>query len=206
MPRSPAAKRAGRNVRSQNVNAIRGRNSKLFEQRECDGIRLFAGRAGRAPDTNFPFERRRDRLAQEIEMSGLAKEGCEIRRQDIEQCDQLFARRVRVHIFVILFERLRSCPGGFSCLVAPGSAPSSPSSGRCRRSGRRDRRSCRVRAVTVLQRRAGSSKRASTSRMSPTRPSPRMDPPATPVTSLKALPRLLMTTSCFPINSSTSRQ
>src|ERR1035438_6125663 len=46
----------------------------------------------------------------------------------------------------------------------------------------------------------------SRSRMSPTRPSPRIAPPATPVTFLKVSPRVLMTTSCLPISSSTRRQ
>src|ERR1017187_1580220 len=46
----------------------------------------------------------------------------------------------------------------------------------------------------------------SRSRMSPTRPSPKIAPPATPVTFLKDSPRVLMTTSCLPISSSTSRR
>src|ERR1035437_7811986 len=46
----------------------------------------------------------------------------------------------------------------------------------------------------------------SRSRMSPTRPSPRIAPPATPVTFLKVSPRVLMTTSCLPISSSTRTQ
>ena len=48
--------------------------------------------------------------------------------------------------------------------------------------------------------------RPSGSRIRPTRPSPRIAPPATPGTLRSVSPRLLITTSCLPISSSTTRQ
>ena len=52
----------------------------------------------------WPLSPGHDGLSQEIEMSGFAKKGREIRGQRVEQGDQLFAGRVRDHMLVVLFE------------------------------------------------------------------------------------------------------
>src|ERR1022692_4507963 len=156
-------------------------------------------------------------IAQELEMDGLAKERSVIGGQGIDHRQQRHAGTVGHDALVVILEAMEAAaahqfaqsrrhqfllagfevqPKSAACQLADllellGTQGSNPVDfSRLRLAGHE--------SFTLETR--------SRSRMSPTRQSPRIAPPAPPVTFLKVSPRALMTTSCLPISSSTRTQ
>src|SRR5579885_511803 len=206
---------ARRNIARQDLHIARPPARRLagrLKQRHGDGVGLFAGGTGRAPDPQRrPFAKLPRRpLPQKVEVRRLAEERGVIRRQRIDQRRQRLAGLVRRDPAEILLEPAEppfanppGQPRGHQTLLALGQIQAELFAGEradfaeIRRA--QDRRFQRAHAAAFPN-------RASGSRIRPTRPSPRIAPPATPRTWRSDSPRLLITTSCLPISSSTARQ